>query len=181
VALNLHSGKLKGKHLLAAWILHQILNAEARQAGRSGITTVLVGQRKERSAKARKPEKPLDSGRLRFLPKDATESAWAAIGTALRHSWQRPLPIFPELIAACWDWEKNEDYNYETLAEHLEAWRLGAEEDSRESNELATPKAWTRLIWRGIDNPVQDWKSQFLDPLWIPAVRAAGIVAVEIA
>lgn len=180
IALSLHSGKLRGKHLLAAWIQHQLLNADAREGGRPGINTVLVGRGKEQKAKkpSKKPkaEKPLEVGRVGFRSTSASPEIWAAIVQALCHSFIRPLPIFPDLAAMCWDWSGEEGCKIEELAKHLEAWRLGADEEMAQGSEIGSPKPWTRLIWRGIDNPTQDWKQQFLEPLWIPMVAAAVVL-----
>lgn len=183
LALCLHSGKLRGKHLLSAWILHQMLGAAAREGGRPGISTVLIGrgkeQKKEQKAKktTKKPkvEKPLESGRVGFRAQDASVQAWEAITQALCQSFVRPLPIFPDLAAMCWDWSGEEGCKIEELAKHLDSWRLGADEEMNQGSEIGSPKPWTRLMWRGIDNPTQDWKQHFLEPLWIPALSAAVI------
>ncbi len=186
VCLRVHEGPLKGRHLLAGWALHQLLHADSRAHCReAAVTTLLIGA----------PAKPkantlLWRGSCSFAPADATAAHWAVIVQALRASWRWPSPIFPELANACSDWRNPGQLDGRVLEQHLEAWRAGVEEDDDGfvRSELATPRAWTRLLWRGVEDPTAaagpagrsavdpaalvDWP-WFLAQLWHPAAAAA--------
>lgn len=169
VALCLHSGSLKGTHLLSGWVFHQLLNAQARQHEQKGVTTLIIGKGKEKKNK----DNLLDSGLCRLSPDAGSAKDWAAIMQLVRQSWRRPQPLFPDLAAACWDWKKSQIVPNK-VEEHVQAWNDGAEEDEGTftRSELATPKSWTRLMWRGVENPTKNWDEIFLQTLWLPAVLA---------
>jgi exodeoxyribonuclease V gamma subunit len=188
VALRVHEGALKGRHLLAGWTLHQLLHADSREHGRDGgLTTVLIGA----SAPPKGGAMP-STGCCRFGPAEASAEHWAAITQALRASWRQPSPFFPDLANAASDWRELGNLDQRILGRHLDAWRSGADEDDDGfvRSELATPKAWTRLLWRGVEDPTAagaplgqsgvavDW-NWFLERLWFPAATAArfGTVA----
>ena len=165
-ALALHSGALSGRHLLAGWVLHQLVNAQARQAGTAPLTTVIIGLDRG-SGLARQLH-----GCCTLAVEAADERQWAGIADALRAAWQRPQPHFPDLAANCWD-VHGDGINADLLASHLAAWRSGAYDagESTLRSELAAPRAWTRLLWRGIDNPTAAWHG-FIERLWRPVVHA---------
>ncbi len=194
VALRIHEGAVRGRHLLAGWTLHQLLHADSRAHGREdGVTTLIIGA----PAKPKAGAMPC-RGCCSFRPEDASAAHWQAIVLALRASWRRPSPLFPELANACSDWRNLGHLDQDDLAQHLEAWRNGADEGDEGSvrSELATPRAWTRLLWRGVEDPTRasdpagmaatgsaaadimvDW-AWFLDRLWFPAAEAARFAAV---
>ena len=179
VALCLHSGSLNGKHLLAAWVMHQLANAHCRQVKDSpqqGITTLLIGKAKDKPSKSRL----WDSGACQFTPESATVAHCQALIEAFRNSYRRPLPIFPELAAACWEWKLNE-LSPSLVADHVRAWQFGADEDGDgyARSELASPKPWVRLLWRGVNNPTNGWEKSCIEPLWIPALQALSSIARE--
>jgi exodeoxyribonuclease V gamma subunit len=167
IAVVLHSGSLKGAHLLDAWVLHQLLNAHARSHQEEGLSTVLIGHAGGHGAlKALR-------GCCCLPASAANEEHWRSIATALRDQWRRPQPFFPDLAAACWQWDGHQ-IRAESLDPHLAAWRGGADdlEDSDLRSELATPRPWTRLVWRGDADPTAQW-AWFIDHLWAPAAQAA--------
>jgi exodeoxyribonuclease V gamma subunit len=189
VALRIHEGAVRARHLLAGWTLHQLLHADSRAHGREdGVTTLIIGA----PARPKAGGMPCH-GSCSFRPEDASAEHWAAIIQALRASWHWPAPLFPELANACSDWRNPGHLDQDALAQHLEAWRAGADEgdDVSVRSELATPTAWTRLLWRGVEDPTSgsapagataadgsardaapDW-AWFLDRLWYPATAAA--------
>ncbi len=182
VVVLIHDGKLHGHHLLAGWTLHQLLHADSRARHLDGdLTTLVFGASGPRGG-------PLCGGFCRFPAAVADPAHWQAIVAALRASWRAPTPCFPDLAYACSDWRNSGQIDAQDLAAHLAAWRAKAEEGDERSlrSELATPKPWHRLLWRGVADPTAatlladglgwDW---FCEHIWQPAAAAASFAMAD--